>query len=144
MHINFNRSAWVEGDFYDFWKTQRYVHRKLWAASMDVLVDLEANKTYVDAGPGLPGGHVETPEFREALPLFEQYLRLIGADEIKDIVLLGVYYDSCSKGWVLAGGEIQVDGKTKYYLMVADLCKHTIMEKATGELIVPPNTPLWG
>ena len=150
IHLNFNRSAWLDGMFYSGVRldngtvVRRYVHRKLWVSSLDIVVNLNSSKAYIDADVGLPGGHHYEPELDKAMPLIKQYLKLVGADEIRDVVLLGVYYDHCDKGLVLTRAEITMDNQTKYYLVAVDICKNSIVEKASGEVIMLPNTPLWG
>ena len=142
IYLLFNRSAWLDGIFYSLVRldngtvVHRYVHRKLWAAAMDVTVDLNTSKAYLDTGIGRLGGHHYEPELDEAMPLIKQYLKLVGAGEIKDIALLAVYYDYCDKGLVIVRSEITMDNHTKYYLVAVDLCKNRIDEKASGEILI--------
>ncbi len=137
IYLKFNKSVWIEGDFYlgIHSSNNTYVHRKLWTRVMEVLVDLNTSRAYLDTGISSPGGHHYEPELDEAMPLIKQYLKLVGAEEIKDIALLAVYYDYCYKGLVIVRAEITMDNHTKYYLVAVDLCKNRIDEEASGEIL---------
>jgi hypothetical protein len=144
IYLKFNRSAWLDGMFYSLVRldngtiVRKYVHRKMWTRAMEVLVDLNTSKVYLDTGISPPSGHHYEPELEEAMPLVKQYLKLIGAEEVRDIALLAVYYDECDKGLVIVQAKITMDNQTKYYLVAVDLCKNNIREDASGEIYTAP------